>query len=375
MNEVAVIGGGIVGASVAYRLARSQVRVTLVDRADQGQATAAGAGIISPGTSIKSPDAFFPLAFRAVEYYEELLVQLAEDGETRTGYETVGLLHVATDEDEAARLPGLLRLLDERRAAGVRNLGETSLLNSAEASQLFPPLLQTYGAVHTSGAARVDGRLLRDAMLRAAEKHGARRLNGSASLVMQSGSVVGGTVGDQTLPVDAVIVAGGAWSGKLATSLGLKLPIYPQRGQILHLEVSDGDTSHWPIVVGFHSHYLLTFPPNRVVAGATREDDSGFEYRMTAGGVHEALSEALRVAPGLVSATLREVRIGLRPATPDGLPILGRIQAAPNLLVVTGHGSSGLQLGPYSGALVADLMRGEAAPIDLTPFAPERFEL
>jgi len=94
---------------------------------------------------------------------------------------------------------------------------------------------------------------------------------------------------------------------------------------------------------------------------------------MTAGGVHEALSEALRLAPGLAPATLREVRIGLRPASPDHLPILGAAPGLANVYLATGHGPSGLQLGAYSGTVVADLARGEAVDIDLSPFALERF--
>jgi D-amino-acid dehydrogenase len=135
----------------------------------------------------------------------------------------------------------------------------------------------------------------------------------------------------------------------------------------------ESETSRWPVIVGFYSHYLLTFPPHRVVAGATRESASGFDVRMTAGGVHEALGEALRVAPGLATATLKEVRVGLRPASPDGLPLLGRLPGYENVLVATGHGASGLQLGPYSGALMAGLALGEPAPLDLAPFAVGRF--
>lgn len=373
MDEVIVIGGGIVGAGAAHRLAHSRVRVTLIDRGDTGQATAAGAGIISPGTTLNRQEAYFPLAFRAVEYYDEILAQLSEDGETETGYDTVGLVHVATNGEEAGRLRDLLHLIEERKAAGAPRIGDLSLLATHEAAALFPPLGQTYGAIHTSGAARVDGRLLRGALLRAAERHGASVVEGNASLALRGGRAVGAMVDGQLLGADAVLIAGGAWSAELAAALGLRLPVYPQRGQILHLEMPSVDTSRWPIVVGFHSHYLLTFPSDRVVVGATREDGSGFERRVTAGGVHEVLGEALRVAPGLSVATLREVRVGLRPATPDGLPVLGRAPGVDNVFLATGHGAYGLQLGPYSGAIVADLLQGAAAPIDLTPYTVERF--
>ncbi|HEY1387825.1 MAG TPA: FAD-dependent oxidoreductase [Ktedonobacterales bacterium] len=383
VDDVIVIGGGIVGASAAYRLARSGARVTLVDRADAGQATAAGAGIISPGTSYNPPASFFPLAFRAVAYYDTLLAALAEDGETETGFETVGLLHVATTAAEATALPVLLRLIEERRASGAPRIGAVQMLSGDEARALFPALGVCLGAIYTSDAARVDGRLLRDAMRQAAVRRGARIVTGSAEAIREVGDGVELTVNGETLAAGAAILAGGAWSGALAETLGdgARLSVFPQRGQILHLRLPGRETARWPIVVGFHSHYILTFPRDRVVAGATRESDSGFDPRMTAGGVREALDEALRVAPGLADATLQEVRVGLRPASPDGLPMLGRIPGSEHLYIATGHGASGLQLGPYSGALVADLALGQpSAPDldvdpDLTPFAPARFGL
>ena len=386
VDDVIVVGGGIVGASAAYRLARSGARVTLVDRADTGQATAAGAGILSPGTSFHPPAAFFPLAFRAVAYYDTLLAALAEDGETETGFEAVGLLHVATTEAEATALPLLLRLIEERRAAGAPRIGAVEMLTGDEARALFPALGACLGAIHTSDAARVDGRLLRDAMCRGGARRGARIVTGSAEAIRESGGGVEVTVNGETLATltaGAAILAGGAWSGMLAETLGVgigaRLPVFPQRGQILHLRLPGRETARWPIVVGFHSHYILTFPQDRVVAGATRESDAGFDARMTAGGVCEALDEALRVAPGLADATLEEVRVGLRPASPDGLPLLGRIPGCEHIYVATGHGASGLQLGPYSGALVADLALGRSsAPdlgvdLDVAPFAPDRF--
>ncbi len=374
MTDVIVIGGGVVGATAAYHLARSGVRVTLVDRADLGQATAAGAGIISPGTSIKPPAPFFPLSFQAVKYYPQLLVQLAEDGETETGYAVVGAIFIATSEDEAARLPAILRQAEERRASGMLNIGETTLVSGKEAQELFPALADIHGGLFASGSARVDGRLLRDALQRGAEKHGATILRGSAEPVHENGRITHVTVDHTAYAADTVIIAGGAWSNALGERLGVRIPVSPQRGQILHLEMPAVETGRWPIITGFHSHYILTWPSNRVVAGATREDASGYDYRLTAGGVHEALGEALRVAPGLRDATVKEIRIGLRPSSPDQLPILGVAPGIDNLFVATGHGPSGLQLGPYSGAAVADLALGKSIELDLTPYAATRFQ-
>jgi D-amino-acid dehydrogenase len=374
-GHVVVIGGGIVGASTAYALVRRGARVTLVDRADAGQATAAGAGIISAGTSLRALPAFLALGLPASRYYATLIAALADDGETGTGYEVVGLLHVATSGDEAARLDEAEALFRRRRDDGFAHIGGMARLSGAEARAVFPALGEMAGAVATAGAARVDGRRLRDALWRAAVRRGVRIVTGEAALLPDGAGGCQVIVENGALdPADAVILAGGAWSGAAATALGVAMPVAPQRGQILHLEMPNVDTTGWPIIVGFHSHYLLTFGPHRVVAGATRETGSGFDPRATAGGVREALEEALRVAPGLRAATLREVRVGLRPASPDGLPIIGRAPGYKRVWLATGHGPSGLQLGPYTGEMVAGLALGEPAPLDLAPFAPERFQ-
>lgn len=372
-NEIVVIGGGVVGMSAAYHAARAGARVTVVDRSDAGQATAAGAGIIAPGTSLRDLPSFLPLATPAVRFYPELLAHLAEDGETSTGYEVVGSLHVATTDDEANLLPQTFAVMRERAADGVPNLGDVAMVTGAEAKALFPPLADLPGAIHVPEAARVDGRKLRDALRAAAEKRGVTVRQGEARPVVTGGRVTGVTVAGDTLSAGAVVVAGGAWSHELADALGVPLPTEPQRGQILHMTVPGVDTGAWPIVQGYHSQYLLCFRPNRIVAGATRETGSGFDYRLTVGGTHDVLTQALRVAPGLAPATISEWRIGMRPASPDGNPILGPAPGLDNVFLATGHGPSGLQLGPYSGALAADLALGQPSPLDLSPYSAGRF--
>ena len=118
---------------------------------------------------------------------------------------------------------------------------------------------------------------------------------------------------------------------------------------------------------------LTAWPDGRVVAGASRETGSGFDVSTTAAGVHEVLGEALRVAPGLADAELREIRVGLRPMSSDGLPILGPVPRVPGAWIATGHGPFGLTLGPYSAQLVADMILGHPVEPDLTPFALSRF--
>lgn len=370
MSRVVVVGGGVVGASAAYHLVRAGASAVLVDGDIPGQATAAGAGIVCPALRFGAPEAWRSLAFRAVARYRELLESLAADGEGDTGYETVGALLVAADEREEVALGEARRKLEELRRAGVANVGEVGFLPPGEPRGLFPFLRGDLPGLRLSGAARVDGRRLRGALERAARRRGARLVRGTATLLLRGGWVRGVRVEGEEISADAVVAAAGAWTGELCRPAGLRVPVYPQRGQISHLRTPGTDTSRLPIVEGFRTHYMLAFPGERVVAGATREDGAGFDPRVTAGGVHEVLSEALRLAPGLADATLSEVRVGFRPASSDGLPSLG--EALPGLVVATGLGPSGLTIGPYLGELAAALALGERPGLDLGPYAPDR---
>jgi D-amino-acid dehydrogenase len=263
--------------------------------------------------------------------------------------------------------------MTERRDNGMGNIGKLTVLDAAGARELFPPLMEVPAAIHLADAARVNGRLLRDALKNGAIKHGAVALTGDARPIVEGSRATGVQVGNDAIAAGAVVIAGGAWSHELGATLGVSIPTEPQRGQIIHLDLPGVDTSRWPIVQGHFDYYLLAFRPNRVVVGGTRETGSGFDYRMTAWGVHTVLNHALTLAPGLRDATVAEIRIGMRPMSPDGLPLLGKSPAWENIYLCTGHGPSGLQLGPYSGAVVAGEITGQRLDLDLKPFDPGRF--
>jgi len=375
ISHLAIVGGGLVGASAAYRALKRGANVTLIDcGACEGRATRAGAGILSPGSRFIGAGDVLPLVKQAVARYPSLIAQLRDDGEADTGYEEVGALHVATTEEDAARLPSLLNALEGRFAEGYSHIGAVDVLDAPTARAAFPALGPVKRALHIAGAARVDGRALLEALLGVIRRLGARVVDGRAEIILEGDQAVGVEVDGRTITADAIIIAAGAWSGLLTESLGVHVPVRPQRGQIAHLRLPDTDTSHWPIVLGFHSHYLLTFPENRLVAGATREDKVGFDHRVTAAGMHEVLSEALVLAPGLAGATLVEVRVGFRPASPDELPFIGPVPGVAGAYVATGHGGYGLQVGPYTGEIVADLALGETVSVDLRPFAVDRLD-
>ncbi|GAA4979895.1 NAD(P)/FAD-dependent oxidoreductase [Actinopolymorpha pittospori] len=377
--RVVVIGGGIVGASTAYHLALRNIEVVLIDRADPGRATDAGAGIICPwlSRSTADPDAF-RLNVAGATYYPELVARLADDGETESSYSPVGGIQVSTDETDLADAYDLA----QRRAAAIPQVGTVTRLEPREVRRLFPPLHPDLGGVHVSGGGRVDGAKMRDALTRACARRGVRMVTGSARLVLVDGRVGGVHLenggdddpgeGGTIIGSDAVVVASGAWSGELLEPAGVKLGLAPQKGQIMHFALADADTSTWPVIQPPGSHYLLAFPGGRVVCGATRETGSGYDYRVTAAGVHEVLDAAISVAPGLADALVLETRVGFRPLSDDAVPLLGSIAGIEGLVLATGFGATGLTAGPYAGLIASRLAVGEHPAFDLAAYDPQR---
>ncbi|MGH7308731.1 MAG: NAD(P)/FAD-dependent oxidoreductase [Candidatus Rokuibacteriota bacterium] len=373
--DAAVVGGGLLGTATAYHLVSAGARTVLVDRADSGRATDAGAGILSPETNSRDPEAWSRLAVAAVQYYPRLIERLAGEQAGDTGYARCGKLVVAVSDDEIGPFASARRIIFERqRARGWPTPADLCEATAAEARELFPPLAPVRGAIYSRLAARVDGRLLNRALRTAAEARGLHTREGSVErLVIEVDAVRGLVVDGERVLAGAVAIAGGAWSEAFGAQLGVSIPVTPQRGQIIHLGLHGTDTSRWPMVSAFHQHYLVPWGDSRVVAGATRETGSGFTPHTTTAGVREVLGEALRVAPGLAHAEVREIRVGLRPLTPDALPILGPVPGIPGIFLVTGHGPTGLTLGAYSGKVVADLMLGKSPETDLSPFSVARF--
>jgi D-amino-acid dehydrogenase len=374
MYDAVVVGGGIVGASVAYHLAEAGTETLLSDRSDEGRATAAGAGIVSPATSSRTEsEPWFRLAVAAADYYPDLADRLTDETGGDVGYDRPGILSVAeapaaVDAFEAA----LARTRERQRRLGHPEPGSVEERSPEAARERFPPLGPVERAFAYENAARVDGRRFADALWTAGRDHGLDVVRASAEeLLVEDGAVAGVRTDQGEYAAAAAVIAGGAWSSDWNRQLGLDVPVEPRRGQIVHLDART-DTADWPMIGGYRGHYLVPWPDGRVAAGATRETGSGFDPRATVGGVRSVLDEALRVAPGLDAATFGAVRVGLRPASADGLPLLGQA-GVDGAYLATGHGPTGLTLGPYSGKVVADLVRGEVPPVDLAPFEPSRF--
>jgi D-amino-acid dehydrogenase len=371
--RVIVVGSGVVGASCAYTARCLGAEVLLTDAALPGQATAAGAGIVCPwSSSLADNPAWYAFGCAAARYYPRLVGELADLGETDLGYRQVGGLVLAGSPEQQEEIRRQF-LAQRDGPGGAPEIGEVAALTGPEARAFFPPLHADHAAVLVGGACRVDGRLLSASMARAAAAKGAVITAGRARLACRSGRAVGVMLQDALVEADVVVAATGAWTPSFLEPSGVTVAVTPQRGQIVHMSVEPADTSRWPVVLPTAtSHYLLAFDGSRVVAGATRETGAGFDYRVTPGGLHEVLDQALAVAPGLAAASYVETRVGFRPMGPDGLPLLGPVPGVDGLVVATGLGPTGLTMGPYAGAVAASVALGEPPGIDLEPLSPLR---
>lgn len=364
--RVAVIGAGILGSSVAYHLARKGIAVEIIDEGHQGKATLAGAGIVCPWATKATDPQWYALYAAGAASYAGLVDGLIARGEGDLGYRRVGALVVAETAAELDAAEGRIR----SRIADAPEAGDVRRVTPAEAKNLFPPLREDLEAIHIPGGARVNGRLLAAAMTRAAVALGAGLRHDHVTLDLRDGRPRVLDSNGHPIEADEVVVTAGAWAAQILRPIGLDHPVAPQKGQIVHIGLPGVDTKAWPVVLPMTSHYLLAFDDSRVVVGATREDNSGFDYRVTVGGQAEVLNAGLAFAPGLANGTIIETRIGFRPAGESIKPILGRVPGIEGLVIGNALGASGLSIGPYAGHLLAQLCAGETPDTPLAAYAP-----
>lgn len=353
--DVVVVGGGLVGTALAYELACGGAGVALVDRRDPGRASDAGAGILSPETTWRTDEHWFPFAAEAGAHYPLLVERITGDGAPDPGYARSGLFTVSLSEEDEPWFANLAA------HASARAPGLVAEIAPEEAKRRMPVLGELRRVLHNPSAARIDGRAMTASLRHACQARGVTLVDDEVGRVVTDGDRITHvqTTGG-TLSVGALAIAGGAWSPAFAEQLGTSLPIRAVKGQIVHLRVDDSalDPADWPITQPVFGHYLVPWPDRRVACGGTFEEGAGFDARPTAAGAHELLRACLELAPGLAEAALLEVRVGFRPFSSDDLPLLGPLRGWENAFVDTGHGADGLLAGPYSGVLVAASMLG-----------------
>ena len=213
---------------------------------------------------------------------------------------------------------------------------------------------------------------MREALERVAVKRGVRSIIGSATPYIKNDKVCGVIVNDEIIEGDEIILAAGAWANEFTELLGKKLQVSGQKAQILHLQSAHETSGDWPVIMPPSTQYIVPFQDGRFVAGATHEDTDDFDIQSTVGGIMEVLTSALPLAPALREAKLAEVRVGIRPHTPNFMPVIGQLPDHPQIWIANGLGSSGLTVGPLLGKLLSQLVMGEETGWNLESYAIEQ---
>jgi glycine oxidase len=291
------------------------------------------------------------MTLAAAERYPAFIAELEAESGTATGYERLGALHVALDRDEAAQLR---RVHDLQRSLDL----EAEWLAPRRCRELEPGLTpSTNGGVHAPGEAAVDPRALTAALLAALEARGVEAIAGTevAEALLEGGRIAGvRTDSGGELRAEAVVLATGAWSGEAGwLPPEARPPVRPVKGQVLELRARDG-TAPCCHILASERVYLVPRADGRLIVGATVEEQ-GFDTAVTGGGVHELLREAYRLLPEVSEMELLDAAAGLRPGTPDNLPLVGP-GALDGLILACGHYRNGILLAPLAADAVADLL-------------------
>jgi len=356
--DVAIVGGGVIGLALARELSSRGADVLLIERGRTGEeASSAAAGLLSAQSDAASPSPFFDLALESRDLYSDWTEALLQETGLDAGWRRTGVLRCGSVESLArflwqldAGLP--IDRLDARQVARVSGGRAAPGIGHG----LFFP-----------ADAVVHSRRLVGALRRSLELRGVAIREGVAvtRFRVEGGVCRGVETSSGPVASSRVVDAAGAWAN-LDPTLPFAIPVEPVRGQIVEL----ADDAGFSTVLESEEVYLVPRSDGRLLVGATVER-TGFVKEVTAAGVAGLLAAAIALAPSLGNARLAGAWAGLRPGTPDGLPILGESPVR-SLILAAGHFRNGILLAPLTALLVADLVSGSASR-DLSSFSPERF--
>jgi glycine oxidase len=365
--DVVVVGGGAIGLCCAWRLAQDGAKVVVLDRAEPpAGATRVAAGMLAPiGELAFGEPELLRMTIAAAEIYPDFVAELEAASGVDSGYVSHGALHIALDRDEAAELR---RVHDLQRSLG---LG-AEWLPPRRCRELEPGLTPSFnGGVHAPGEAAIDPRRMTTALLAALASDGVEVRSGTdvVAPILDGKRLEGVRTGaSEELRAGHVVLATGAWAGAESwLPEPARPPVRPVKGEILELRSTDGEAPCERIVAS-ERVYLVPRPDGRLIVGATTEE-RGFDATVTAGGVHELLREAYRLLPDVAEMELVEAMAGLRPGTPDNLPLIGP-GALDGLILACGHYRNGILLAPITGDAVAGVVAGKPLPECLAAAEP-----
>jgi glycine oxidase len=363
-TEVVILGGGIVGCTTAYYLAKEGIRATIIERDTvAGHSSGFALGGLSPLGGVGIPDPLGQLSVESFRLHADLARALPDETGVDTEYALETGVTVAYSEAEAAAMQERLPWQQAQEGFRVEWKGGEDIL--ALEPRLAPGVV---GGVVTQHVAMLDPYRHTLALLQAAEGSGA---------TMRHGTVLGlGFDGDRLrsvrlssgeIPCERVVVAMGAWTVHASDWLGIDLPVRPLKGQILRLQVDGPPITH----VSWGPSYAVTKPDDLVWVGTT-EEDAGYDEAPTAEGRQAIMESVLRALPYLTDGRVVQHTACLRPVTADGLPILGQVPGKPEVIVATGGGRKGIHLSAVMGRIAADLLVRGQTRYDISALKPGR---
>ncbi|HZM98231.1 MAG TPA: glycine oxidase ThiO [Pyrinomonadaceae bacterium] len=362
--EVVVIGGGVIGLTIARALAQRGLRdVCLIERARLGtEASFAAAGMLLPQVEAATKDDFFTLACRSRDLYASFAAALHEETGIDVELDTTGTLYLAlnsTDQEEIEKgyyFQSRAGLAIELLSTSAARALEPCISESITGALLFPQDIQ------------VENRRLLNALANSVSNLGVNVLTGTNvdSLVVEGNRLTGVQTSSGAITCSTVVVAAGTWSSFIKHT---RFSIEPVRGQMVCLEAKPQLTRH---VIFSRRGYIVPRRDGRLLAGSTSEN-AGFDKSVTAGGINKILQNAHEISPAISNLPIVDTWAGLRPRAADGLPVLGPCVEIDGLFYATGHYRNGILLAPITGELISEaIVEGIASPL-LAPFSPERF--
>lgn len=365
-NEIVVIGAGVIGAAVARELSSRGASVSILDaRTPGGGATQASGGMLAPYTEAGEGGPLLDLGARSLDLFDGFIEKLEADSGIPVGYERTGTLHVAREEQSLAHF--------EKTAGELADMSiDARVLSAAEARHAEPNLApDVFGGLLIPSQGIVAAPSMTRALIMAAQRSGATLLEPTRALrVCAEGDGVSVLTEHGSITASAVVLAAGAWAGQVEVDgADAPAPVKPVRGQLLHLGWMGQQLAR---ITWDERCYLVPWRDGTLLVGATVED-AGFEERNTVGGVRHLLEAVCDLVPGAWNATLLSARVGLRPGSPDPLPIIGWSQAVPRLMYATGHFRNGVLLAPLTARIVADAMLAGKHDDALALTSPARF--
>lgn len=364
--DVVVIGAGVIGCAIARSLTGEGLRVTVLERNRvAAEASGAAAGILAPRVHA-TDEALFPLALTSHQQFGPLAAELREETGLDVEYARSGVLDLAHDDAHEEALRDKVRWL--------RGLGHAvEWLDGAQVRAAEPALAPSVrGAFFDADAYHLNPARFTTALARSAALRGATFHFGVEVLGIRGGDHGSARVETTAGAFEAarVVAAAGAWTGQFSEWLGLTIPVYPARGQILTLCAVPPLVR--AIIFGLDG-YVFPRLDGTVVVGATVER-VGFDKSLTAAGVGWLLNIVTALCPGLANAPIDRIWAGLRPASPDDLPIVGKAPGSETLLIATGHHRNGIMLAPVTAQIVSDLVvRGATGVTGAQAITPDRF--